>query len=279
MIKGGAILVGNKIVKPHYFLSEGEEVEVDLAKGDAQETGRQTTVDIKKIIVHEDKDFFIVNKPAGLLVHPTDSSKEQTLSDLLSEKYPEIKDVGDDLQRPGIVHRLDREVSGLLVVAKTQGMFDHLKDQFARRKVKKEYIGLVYGKIESDSGEINFPVIRSVSGSGKMAARPNSGELQEGEKTAITKYEIVKRYPQYTLVKLCPLTGRTHQLRVHLKAFGHSIVGDELYKNKKQKIKEELGRIFLQATHLAFEDLAGVWREFHVDLSLELGDFLGKLPE
>ncbi|MBF8280706.1 MAG: pseudouridine synthase, RluA family [Candidatus Magasanikbacteria bacterium] len=226
-------------------------------------------------IIFENSDFLVVHKPAGQLTHPTEKGETDTLADFLRVHFPAVSSVGDAPEvRPGIVHRLDREASGLLVVAKTSAAFNNLKKQFQERKVEKEYFILVHGKILRDWGTINFPLARTRDG--KMGARP---EDDENTREAVTEFEVVKRYANATLVKAHPKTGRTHQIRVHFHAYGHPLVGDPLYRQKKYKMRaeEKLKRIFLHACRLAFTDLNGERVEFTDPLPSELEEFLNHI--
>lgn len=251
-----------------------------------------TTTNFPEIIFEAD-DYLVINKPAGLAVHGGGNIKDTTLADLLIERYPKIKTVGDDPVRPGIVHRLDKEVSGLMVIAKNNETFLHLKNQFKDRDINKEYIALVNGKILNDYGTIDFPIKRSREGY-KMAAMPHNtanllsrrkptdrdqGNLEGMFKSreAITEYNVIKRFINYTLVQVKIKTGRTHQIRVHFFALGYPLVGDSLYFNKKSKAqnkKANLGRIFLTANKLSFKDRAGEKKNFSLEIPAELTDFL-----
>lgn len=234
------------------------------------------------IIISDQPDYLVINKPAGLLVHGASHIKEKTLVDWLLEKYPAISQIGEDLERPGIMHRLDKDVSGLMVIAKSQAAYDSLKEQFKTRTVNKEYTALVYGKILKDEDEINFPIKRSTQGF-KMAAVPKSFLEKNPDanvRNAITKLEVVKRFINFTLLKLTIKTGRTHQIRVHLFAYGYPIVGDNLYVNKQSKLKNKkynLGRVFLVSTHLEFNDLSGERQSFSVGLPENLQEFLAQV--
>jgi 23S rRNA pseudouridine1911/1915/1917 synthase len=285
MIKGGEILVNGKIVAPHYFLKVGDKIEVKRAKDKKQTATPKNTkklpetidhqpliFDFKSSIVSENDDFLIIEKPAGLAVHPAPGLKESTLIDYVLEKYPKIAKVGEDPGRPGIVHRLDKEVSGLIVIAKNQDAFDHLKEQFQKRKVKKEYQALVYGEIDKDEDTIDFPIGRGLKG--RMAARAKSAE--EKGKRAATEFQVVKRYTNFTLLKVQIKTGRTHQIRVHLLAYGYPIVGDRIYYIKKIK-PASLSRPFLHSSVLGFYDLHNQWVEFKSELPEELENYLKKL--
>jgi len=284
MIKAGEILVNNKTIAPHYFLKEGDEIEIKKMENGQQSSSEVNLRKMEKAelfptsyfilytsIIHETPDYLVINKSSGLAVHPAPGIKGPTLVDYLLEKYPKIAKVGEDPFRPGIVHRLDKDVSGLMVIAKTQEAFDHFKKQFQERKIKKEYLALVYGKIKKDEGIIDFPIGRAESG--KMAARAKT--MGEG-KHAITEFEVIKRYKKFTLVKTHIKTGRTHQIRVHFFAYGHPVVGDKLYKPKKIKLIE-LGRPFLHSSVLGFYDLNNQWVEFTSELPEELKNFLEQI--
>ncbi len=227
-------------------------------------------------ILYENKEFLVINKPAGLLAHSTKYQKIDTLSDWLIEFYPEIKMIGNK-DRPGIVHRLDKEVSGIMVIAKILEMYQHLIGEFKNRKIKKEYIALVYGSPSEERGEINLPLGRTKKG--KIVAVTYRRKIKH-EKQALTKYKIIQRFENFTLLQVLPLTGRTHQIRVHLKAIGCPIVGDQRYgklKNKKIEINKELNRIFLHASYLGFYDFKKQWQEFSSDLPMDLKKFLNKI--
>lgn len=267
-IKAGRITINNKTVRAHQKLVIGDKIKIMVAP-----TAPPPLPAPPLKIIAETNDFLIIEKPAGLLVHPTDTSRESTLIDSLIVYEPKIKKIGEDPKRPGIVHRLDREVSGIMVVAKTQKMFNHLKGQFAERKIKKEYTALVKGKLIKDADEINF-TIGHKEGSSRMAARPASGNDRE----AVTKYEVLKRFTGSTLVLVKPETGRTHQIRSHFHALGHPIVGDTIYRLKKQSPKPEAPRLMLHATKLSFFDLSGVEQTFESPLPKEFTEFINQLP-
>jgi 23S rRNA pseudouridine1911/1915/1917 synthase len=166
-----------------------------------------------------------------------------------------------------------------MVIPKTQAMFDHLKSQFKTRQIKKEYTALVYGKPERLEGEIAFNIDRSIEGH-KMVAIPLSSKEEEVRgRPAVTKFEIIQLFAGYTLLKAMPATGRTHQIRVHLNAYGLPIVGDPLYRSKKLKKTMPLDRIFLHATSLGFFDLENKWQQFSAALPAELENLLKQLKK
>ncbi len=272
-IKAGRVKVNQKIAKANYRLRAGDTVQLEPLL--SQRALRRQAPLPEVAVIKDTADYVVINKPAGLLVHPARGHNELTLVDWLLKHYPKIKTAGDDPTRPGIVHRLDRDVSGLMVVAKTLASWQNLKQQFQERAVVKEYQALVYGAINNDSGEINFLLARSAQG-GKMAARP----LGQTGKAALTEYRVTKHFINYTQLKLLIKTGRTHQIRAHLAAFGHPLLGDNLYGTKVTRAankKFNLGRIWLAATRLAFTDLAGEKQEFKIGLPPELKKVLEKI--
>lgn len=216
-------------------------------------------------IIFEDKNIIILNKPSGLVVHPFDYSTESTLVDFLHEKYPDIFSFENNVTLQdkriialgGIVHKLDRDTSGVMVIAKTKNIFDELKIQFRGHVIKKIYITLVEGGVEKDSFIIDAPLGRSKK-EYKQSTNPKNprGELR----SAITDVEVLKRYNNVTLVKLYPKTGRTHQLRAHMSSIGHPIIGDVLYGSKINS-----SRIMLHAESLGFK-LEGKEYYFEVEI-------------
>jgi 23S rRNA pseudouridine1911/1915/1917 synthase len=220
-------------------------------------------------IIFENSDFLVLEKPAGLLVHQTKHQKENTLVNFLLDKYPEIRSVGQK-DRPGIVHRLDQDVSGLMVIAKNQKAYEHLIKQFQENKVKKKYLALAHGKPPEERGIIEAPLGRTKSG--KLVV-VRSHKKVKFEKPALTRYRILRKFKKHTLLEIEPLTGRTHQIRLHLKSLGCPIVGDKQY----GKTKDDFKRIFLYAYYLGFYDLNNQWREFEINLEEELKKFLWEL--
>lgn len=290
MIKSGKILI-NKILpkKSGEQITPNDKITLKKTlKKDSSISGMTTTKeataladcrelphkDILKIIITT-PDYIVVNKPAGLLTHPTMKKEEKTLSGLLAKKFPEIKKIGDDSIRPGIVHRLDKEASGLLVAARTQPMFEHLKNQFKNRLVDKEYLVLAHGRMKRDWGEINFPISRSRNAD-RMSARPQTDKLSDNEKEARTEFTVEKNFVNFSLLRVKLYTGRMHQIRAHLLAYNHPVVGDPIYSQKKRKNKwdKKLGRLFLHCTKLGFTDLSGKTQIFTSSLPIQLESFL-----
>lgn len=231
-------------------------------------------------IIKETEDYLVIDKPAGLLVHPTEADEKGTLAEWIVKKYPDVAGVGEDPVRPGIVHRLDREASGLLVIAKTQKMFKHLKSQFKKSEVIKEYKVLVHGVVEKDFGEIDFLIDRGPDG--RMVSRPKIDELSlrhvnkiQPGKLARTEFTAEKKFVNYTLLNVRIYTGRTHQIRVHMFAYGYPVVGDTLYYNKRfKKYSRGLDRLFLHAYHLQFTDLKKNIVDTEIEIPKQLQEFL-----
>jgi len=229
-------------------------------------------------VIYEDRDFFVVDKPAGLLVHKSNSEdNEKTLVGWILERYPEVKKVGDEPEeRPGIVHRLDRDTSGVMVVARNQDSFEYLKNLFANREIKKTYLALVFGRLDS-AGIIDKP-IKIKSGTVKRT-------VWEGkdEKPAVTEYMVVSALrlkggnQKFSLLKVLPKTGRTHQIRVHLASINHPIVGDKVYAPKRESFG--LKRQFLHAESIEFTDASGKRIKIGSDLPEDLMVFLESLEK
>ena len=282
-IKQGVVSVNGKKTTVHHFLKEGDQItlqqlKTEPATNEDSKGASQKVPTYKLDIVADTDDYLVINKQAGLLVHEAPGEHGKTVVDLVLEKYPDVRKIGEDPMRPGIVHRLDKDVSGLLVVAKTQDMFDHLKQQFKSRKTQKEYFALVYGAPLKPEGEITFNIDRSETQGHKMAAVPMSGNGDRGRK-AITEFEIIEQLGKYTYLNVRPRTGRTHQIRVHLNAFGLPIVGDAVYRPRKLKVKIVLDRVFLHAHRLAFEDLDSQFQKFTTSLPAQLQEILNTLKK
>lgn len=282
MIGSGLALVNDKLPKKAGDrISALDVVSVKKKDKEKPKTAQQKKTTLKKLpkikIIAETEDYLVVEKPVGLLTHSTMKQEPDSLAEILKQKYPEIKKVGDDLVRPGIAHRLDKDASGLLVVARTQPMFEILKEQFKKREVGKEYLALVHGQVAKDWDEINFPIARGKN-SERMAAIPTTlrGEKTTAGKEALTEFWVEKRFINFTLLRIKIHTGRMHQIRAHFLAYNHPLVGDPLYFQKKRKKMwdEKLGRLFLHCTKLVFKDREGQTQTFELPLPSGLSDFL-----
>ncbi|MCX6813935.1 MAG: RluA family pseudouridine synthase [Candidatus Azambacteria bacterium] len=230
-------------------------------------------------IVYEDKDIIVLNKQAGISVHPSVNEPNKTLVNALIAKYPEIKNVGDDPIRPGIVHRLDKDTSGLLVVAKNQKTFEFLKKQWQDGRVIKKYLALVWGR-PKEKGEIVSELMRSLKDFRKrMVVRPEKQKDKEIKgRIAITEYKVIKKFRDYSLIEVYPKTGRMHQIRVHMASLGHPLAGDKIYGKSKKK-PEGLTRQFLHAFYLKFSLPDGRSLAFEADLPKDLEAILTKLEK
>lgn len=276
LIKSGDITVNNEAVTPHHFLQSGDTITYN-EKEIAQQAEKKPFTPNKEVqfsVVAETDDYLIIDKPAGLMVHPTEHMENDTLANGLIARYPEIAEIGDDPVRPGIVHRLDKGVSGLMLVAKTQEAFEFYKHQLKGREVEKEYTALVYGEMEQPSGTIDQPISRSKS-QGRMATRSQG----QGGKEAITHYSVIQEYRNFSLLSVKIETGRTHQIRTHLHAIGHGVVGDPLYQQKNIKESAACDRIFLHSSTLSFTDQDGERKEYASPLPTELEEVLHTLTE
>ncbi|PCI30859.1 RluA family pseudouridine synthase [Candidatus Kaiserbacteria bacterium] len=223
----------------------------------------------KITIIFEDENVLVLNKPAGLVVHGDGRTEEETLSDWLIENYPEIEKVGEpwkEIPRPGIVHRLDRDTTGVMIIAKNQDTYEFLKDQFKEREVKKEYLAFAYDHFKEEEGEIDRAIGKSKSDFRRWSAQPGSRGVQ---REALTLWEALKEVSfgskVYTYMRLTPKTGRTHQLRVHLKAIHHPIVCDSLYAPKRE-CALGFNRLALHASKLTVELPGGEVKEFEAPL-------------
>jgi len=273
-VEEGAFLVNNKSVSGHHFLKAGNIITQEDKADSQMPTAKCRSAEDRTIsiaakdlnIIEETKDWLVIYKPCGVLMHPDHGHPKGTLIDAVIEYAPGVAKIGEDPMRPGIMSRLDKDVSGLVVIAKTQDAFDDLKKQFADHSVKKEYVALVFGEVEDDEGDIRFRIGRS-STKARMAALPENSE--DGQ-AAWTHYEVTERFKGATLLKLQILTGRTHQIRAHLMALQHPIVGDALYKPKSVTRKIASPRLCLQSVALEFNDpKTGERRVYAIDRDKE----------
>ncbi|MDP3974855.1 MAG: RluA family pseudouridine synthase [Candidatus Jorgensenbacteria bacterium] len=267
-IEEGAVLVnGAAAVKASMKLNVGDRITVDMDKfpPPVEELRAAPDPSVPLDIVYEDDDCLVVNKPPGLLTHPTPTRLTGTLAGALLARYPALADIGESPLRPGIVHRLDEGTSGLLVVAKTNEAFQFLKRQFIGRSVRKVYYALVEGNPEKKEGVIEYAIRPSSTNPAKRVAvkyplpRGTGPEKRTSLREAETRYRVVESFGnRFALLELHPKTGRTHQLRVHLAAIGHPVVGDTLYGSKTPAPRQ-----LLHAAHLEFE------RPSHRPISLD----------
>lgn len=258
---GGVKIDGRVVVNRSRKMRQGEVVDVEVPEDADPRPRAQRGVPVE--VVHADDDVIVVHKPPGLVVHPGAGNPDGTLVNGLLALYPEIADVGEP-SRPGIVHRLDKGTSGLLMVARTQRAYESLVAQLTARSVDRRYLAVVAGHIDSDEGLVDAPIGRSERAPTKMAVSGRG-------RTARTRYKVVERFTEPTVLTLveCRLeTGRTHQIRVHLAAIGHPVLGDARYNGVRAAIA--CPRPFLHAYHLGFEHPSGDPVSFEVDLPADL---------
>ena len=225
MIEEGNILVNNKKQKVSYKVLEGDLIQIK------PEDVKEIKIKPQQIpieIIYEDKDIIVVNKPKGMVVHPANGNPDGTLVNaIMAICKDSLSGIGGEL-RPGIVHRLDKDTSGLLIIAKNDKAHVNMSEQIKKHQVKKTYIALVRGVVKENEATINMPIGRSTSDRKKMAVNKNGKE-------AITHIKVLKRYDKYTLLEVNIETGRTHQIRVHLSYIGYPIIGDYTYSNGKNE--------------------------------------------
>jgi 23S rRNA pseudouridine1911/1915/1917 synthase len=275
LIEAGDVLVNSKLAKASYRVAANDEIEVELTPAPASNF---TPQNIPLEIVFEDDHVIVINKPAGLVVHPAAGVYSGTLANALAYHFQQLSHAGS--MRPGIVHRLDKDTSGLLVVAKTESDHENLADQFRAREVFKSYVALVYGVVKQESGRIEQPIARDPRNRTRMAIVP-------GGRGALSLYKIRRSYNAFTLLDVELKTGRTHQIRVHLAWLKHPVVGDELYSggrdNNVQDVQlraqiRKLHRQFLHAEQLGFRHpQTGEELRFVAPLPPELTHLLEKL--
>jgi len=237
LVKGGQVSVNGRVSKPSYRVEVGDEVVVRVpAKRPPQVLPEQVELDV----IYEDEHLLMINKPSGMVVHPAQGHESGTLVNAVLGYLPQILDVGGP-ERAGIVHRLDKDTSGLIIVAKSETVRNALQRQFKRRQVKKTYLALVEGHPEPRQGEIDAPIGRHKRQRKRMA-------IVRSGRDAYTAYRVIETFDNHSLVELQPETGRTHQIRVHLAWLGYPAVGDRVYGRRKQQLLKH--RHFLHARKL-----------------------------
>lgn len=232
LIEDGAVLVNGRKVKPHHRVSRGEEIVCIYEKPERPSIEPE---DIPMDVVYEDQDVIVINKPAGMVVHPARGNLHHTMVNALLHHCGTLANTGNKT-RPGVVHRLDKDTTGLIIFAKTDRAISDLSRQIEKRTMKREYLAFCWGKMHPDSGVIEAPVGRHQIDRRRMSVTPFSS------KVAVTEFEVVERFDMASLLKLGLKTGRTHQIRVHLSYFGHPVVGDPDYGGRKREIIVQIGK-------------------------------------
>ena len=255
-------LNNSSITKLHYKVKINDEIKVLI---EDKKPSPLKAENIPLEVIYEDEDLAIINKHSGLVVHPAPGNYEHTLVNALLHHFKHLSDINP--QRPGIVHRLDKETSGILVIAKNNSSHLALVKQFAKHSIKRKYVALVKGKIEFDENIIELPIGRHPYKRKNMAVG-----FGQNSKYARTYYRTLKRTDDFSLLELEPFTGRTHQLRVHLAFLGHPILGDTKYGKNN-----EFSRLALHAKSIGFmHPFTGKFVEFSCDIPMEFSEFLNK---
>ena len=255
LIENRSVRVDGAHAKASYRLKSTQEVRVDVPPPEPIETAPEP---IPLQILYEDRDLLVVNKPAGMVVHPAAGHSRNTLVNALLFRCQDLSGIGGAL-RPGIVHRLDKETSGLLVVAKGDTAHLALSEQFKAHSIRREYLGLVVGVLINDKGSVDAPIGRHPRERKKMSSHTHRG------RRAVTHWRVERRFHDFTLLRFRLETGRTHQIRVHMAEQGHPVVGDLVYGGKRTRLNhlpvsdpdrkslQGLGRFFLHAETLGFQ--------------------------
>lgn len=244
LIEDGHVTIAGQPVKASLRLEGDERVDVTIPEvAETELVAQQIPLDI----IYEDEDFLAINKPAGMVVHPAPGHEKDTLVNAVLGHCPQLEGIGGE-RRPGIVHRLDKETSGLILVAKNDLALRHLQGQFKRRTVNKTYLALVEGHIQPPQALVDAPIGRDPHHRKRMAVIAPGSSARS--RTAQTEYKLVETLARHSLVACYPRTGRTHQIRVHLAFAGYPIVGDETYGRRRQELALE--RHFLHAWRLTF---------------------------
>lgn len=267
-IQGGKIKLNGQVAKPKTMVRGNDLVAVDLKIEQAMTSPKpQPEIAIK--IAEDHKDFAVIEKPAGISVHPSQHEQSGTVVNWALAQFPQVKNVGEDSTRPGIVHRLDKETSGLLIIAKNLKSFEYFKQLFRERRIKKTYYALCWGNFQKNKGEISTYIGKSPANPLKQATSANPAKLIN-PKEALTSYELELQGKEIGLVKVSPQTGRKHQIRIHLQSIAHPIVGDKLYSIKKFKARnKKFPHLMLHAQKIEFDFLDGKSYQFKTKLPKE----------
>ncbi len=269
IIEEGGITVNGKVAKASYKLKEGDELNVNIPEPEELMVEAE---DISLDIVYEDEDLLVVNKPQGMVVHPAPGNYTGTLVNALLHHCKEELSGINGVMRPGIVHRIDKNTSGLLMVAKTNRAHISLAEQIKEHSFSRRYKAIVHGKFKSPEGTVDAPIGRNKKNREKMCV------TQENSKNAVTHYKVIEEFENTSLVECILETGRTHQIRVHMAHLGHPVMGDDVYgrKNEKFNLKGQLLHAYLVGfVHPVTKE----YMEFTVPLPARFEDVLEKLKK
>ncbi len=269
LIASEAVLVNDKGSKPGYTLRKGDTITITRSTPITPVSAIPNELPLN--ILYEDNDLFVLNKASGMVVHPAPGHSDDTLVNALLARYPELRDVGED-GRPGIVHRLDKDTSGLIIIARNSQTLTALMEQMQKHEIVKRYLALVEGNVAHEQGSIDAPIGRDTRNRQQMTI------TMHDSREARTHFRVLQRFARHTLLLLQLETGRTHQIRVHLKAIGHPVVGDPVYgSGKKAPRGVTLDRQFLHAYQLQFQHpITGKLIEIEAPLPKDLQNILDK---
>lgn len=262
LIRDGLVNVNGRTVKPSLVIENGDVIELQLPP---RESNILASEPFPLVVVYEDDHVVVVEKPAGILVHPTSNVRTSTLVNAMLARYPEIRNVGPE-GRQGVVHRLDKDTSGLVVFARSLQGLRHMQKLFKTHDIWKTYQALIVGKLAQERGVIDGSIGRHPRDGKRMAV------VVTGGRPARTQYEVLEELPGYSLIHAHPLTGRTHQIRVHFSAIGHPVAGDPLYGTNTPNLG--LQRQFLHACSLRF---SLPWRKEDIELTSGLPEDLARV--
>ena len=266
LIETNNILVNGNIIKNNYRLSLNDRISINIVE---EETDIKPQ-DIPLDIIYEDDDVMVINKPSGLVVHPGNGNKENTLVNALVNHSNKLSKINGEF-RPGIVHRIDKDTSGLLLVAKTDEAHISLSNQLKEKNINRVYIALVKGVINHDTGEIDAPIGRDEKDRKKMTV------TSKNSKNAVTHFRVLKRFKNATLIECKLDTGRTHQIRVHMKYINHPVINDPVYYNNKNN--KSFGQMLHAKTIGFIHPITNKYMEFSVEPPKEFNDILKEYEE
>ncbi len=269
IIDDGKVTINGKAAKGSIKIKEGDEIAISIPEVKELEVNKE---DIPLDIVYEDKDILIINKPQGMVVHPSNGHYEHTLVNAILYHCQDLSGIGG-VVRPGIVHRIDKDTSGLICIAKNDNAHLYLSEQLKDHSMARTYIALVRGVIPENSGEINLPIGRDPNNRQKM------GVTRNNSKEAITFFKVLKRYKDHTLVECKLKTGRTHQIRVHLSYIGYPVEGDPLYAGRKYDSLYKNGQLLVATSLKLIHPSTHEEMTFNIELPDYFKEILSQLEE